>query len=334
MKFIDAVNIHVRSGKGGSGSVSFRREKGVPRGGPDGGDGGCGGSIIFRINPNMNTLFSFENNKLYKAPSGKNGSAKKKHGASGKDLILEVPPGTLIKDLESGELVDLENVSEVQFVKGGRGGKGNWHFKSSCNQAPEHFQYGESTQTKKVHLELKLIADVGIVGLPNAGKSTLISSLSRAKSRVANYPFTTLVPQLGVMDIDEERSLILADMPGLIEGASQGSGLGNQFLKHIERAPIFLHLVDISGDDPLKQYQRLNKELITYDKQNTNHLHWGPLSKRKQIVVLNKVDLVESNHLEKILLKFKNLGINTITLSAITHLGFEKLKKNLVEACS
>ncbi len=334
MKFVDEVKIQVCSGRGGAGSVSFRREKRVPRGGPDGGNGGCGGSVIFKVNKNRNTLFGFENNKLYKASDGENGGPSQKQGAFGKDLVLEVPPGTLIKDLESGECVDLENVSEVQFVKGGRGGKGNWHFKSSRNQAPEQFQLGEPRQTRKVHLELKLIADVGIIGFPNVGKSTLISVLSKAKSKMASYPFTTLTPHLGVVEIDEERSLVLADMPGLIEGASAGNGLGNQFLKHIERTSTFLHLVDASCDDPLKRYQKLNKELVLYDQQNADDMYLRPLMERKQIVVLNKVDIIEQNHLSEILSDFQNFKVNAIPISAITHVGIEKLRRALRECHS
>lgn len=247
MIFLDKVRIQVTSGRGGRGAVSFRRESRVPFGGPDGGDGGRGGHIIFKTHPQISSLLDFRYKKKYTAPSGNDGKGQFQNGARGKDLLLYFPLGTMVYDLEGRKLHDLDREGEWVFLKGGRGGKGNAFFKSSVNQAPRHTQPGEEGEKKDIELKLKIMADVGIIGLPNAGKSTLISRLSRAKPKVADYPFTTLVPQLGVVPGSEgKKSFVVVDIPGLIEGASRGKGLGIEFLRHIERAKFLIHLVDVS----------------------------------------------------------------------------------------
>ncbi|MEZ0393337.1 MAG: GTPase ObgE, partial [Pseudobdellovibrionaceae bacterium] len=271
MKFIDEVNIVIASGKGGQGCVSFRREAMTPRGGPDGGDGGKGGDVILKVEKSLNSLVDFRRNKRYAAQSGQQGSGANCTGAHGSDMILHVPQGTIVRSSEGEILVDMTGVQEYVLLKGGRGGKGNWFFKTSVNQAPEHAQPGEPGEELEVKLELKLIADVGIVGFPNAGKSTLISRISAAKPKIADYPFTTLTPNLGVVKAGDFRNFVVADIPGLVKGAHQGIGLGIQFLKHIERTKVFVHLVDVSGmssQDPLQDYRDINEELKMYDESN------------------------------------------------------------------
>lgn len=328
MKFIDEVEITVKSGHGGSGKKSFRREKFVPRGGPDGGDGGRGGDVIFKTNPSLQSLLDLRVRRLYAAGNGEPGAQQLCTGANGEDLILEVPPGTLIKSPNGDVLMDLNEANmEVVFLKGGRGGKGNAFFKTSTNQAPTHVQPGEPGEEKEIKLELKLLANVGIIGYPNAGKSTLISHISAARPKIADYPFTTLVPNLGVVKIDTERSIVVADIPGLVPGAHKGVGLGIRFLKHVERTNCFVHLIDISGvsgRDPLDDYRDINAELKEYD--GLYHEEGvTPLSQRSQIVVLNKIDSIQKNDLEEIVSKFRKQGLQPLCISAATGQGIQEL---------
>ncbi len=331
-RFIDEVEISVASGRGGPGSVSFRRESYAPRGGPDGGDGGKGGDLIFRINPSLASLVDYKMRKRYAAESGLAGAAAKCTGRDGENLVLEVPPGTLIKS-ETGEVLwDMAQHEEVVFLQGGRGGKGNHFFKTSVNQAPEYAQPGEDASEASLHLELKSIADVGIIGFPNAGKSTLISRISAAKPKIADYPFTTLTPNLGVVRIDVDRHFVVADIPGLIKGASSGLGLGIQFLRHIERTRLFVHMVDVSGfsgRDPWQDYLDIVGELAAYDAAQAAEDGDLPLCSRPEFVVLNKIDSLASDDLGMIKAKFeKNLGHKVYLVSAITGRGV----KELVEA--
>ncbi len=308
MKFIDEVEIRIASGHGGAGAITFRREAMTPRGGPDGGDGGKGGDLILRTSQHLNSLVDFKSTKKYLAPDGEPGSSANCSGAQGQDLILLVPEGTIVRNIDGEILVDLTGISEYVLLKGGRGGKGNTFFKTSVNQAPDFAQPGEEGEHKNVILELKLIADVGIIGFPNAGKSTLISRISAAKPKIADYPFTTLTPHLGVVRISDEISFVVADIPGLVKGAHQGVGLGIQFLKHIERTRLFVHMVDISGvsgREPLQDYLDLNYEIEMYDKNNKDKEGFFPLSAREQIIVLNKMDTVQPAQLEKFKNEFK-----------------------------
>jgi GTP-binding protein len=287
VKFIDEARITVQSGNGGAGCVSLRREKYIPKGGPDGGDGGRGGDVIFKVTTKKRTLYHLQFQKLYKAKNGVGGQGNNRAGKGGEDLIIELPPGTLVIDADTGDLLkDLVEIDEVFVVaKGGRGGMGNARFKSSTNRTPRYAQPGEPGQSLDLRLELKLLADVGIVGLPNAGKSTLVSSLSSAKPKIADYPFTTLTPNLGVVRTSRREPFILADIPGLIEGAHTGTGLGIQFLRHVERTRILLHLVDaaaIDPDHPLNDLETVNSELRNYSPA---------LAEKPQIVVLNKMDV-------------------------------------------
>ncbi|MFO7964472.1 MAG: GTPase ObgE [Desulfobacterales bacterium] len=287
MKFIDEAMITVESGSGGSGCVSFRREKYIPRGGPDGGDGGKGGDVVLRSTTRKRTLYQFRFKRQFKAQNGANGQGNRKSGKRGNDLVIEVPPGTVVMDTESGEMVkDFTDAEETFIVaRGGRGGQGNSRFKSATHRAPRFAQNGESGEKRVLKLELKLLADVGIIGLPNAGKSTLISTISSAKPKIADYPFTTLIPNLGVVKTDWAEPFIVADIPGLIEGAHRGAGLGTRFLRHIERTRIILHLIDasaIDAENPLKDFQTITNELV---------MHNPLLAQKPQIVVLNKMDL-------------------------------------------
>src|SRR5512138_1394020 len=254
--FIDQVEIHVKSGKGGDGMVHFHREKFVPRGGPDGGDGGKGGDVIFEVKPTLNTLGSFRQNEKFRAEDGANGGPSQMSGRYGNDLIIYVPPGTVLSDADSGDLIgDLTKPGETLTVlKGGRGGRGNQHFATSRNQVPRTAERGEPAQEKHLKLELKLIADIGLIGVPNAGKSTLLSVLTNAKPKIAPYPFTTLEPNLGVARVDDETTVVLADIPGLIEGASSGAGLGFEFLRHVQRTRVLIHLIDGLSQDPLADF--------------------------------------------------------------------------------
>jgi GTP-binding protein len=287
VKFIDEAVITVQSGDGGNGCVSFRREKYVPRGGPDGGDGGKGGDVVLVSSSDRRTLYPFRFQREFRAERGAAGQGRQKTGKSGSDVLIEVPPGTLIRDAGTGEVVkDFSKPGETFIVaRGGRGGKGNTHFKSSTHRTPRFSQPGEPGEIRRLKLELKLLADVGIVGLPNAGKSTLISVISAVKPKIADYPFTTLVPNLGVVKAGEREPFVVADIPGLIEGAHQGAGLGIRFLRHVERTRILVHLIDAAGIDP-------QKPLAAYDAVNAELALYSPsLARKPRIIALNKLDL-------------------------------------------
>ena len=291
MKFLDQAKINLRAGNGGSGSASFRREKFVEFGGPDGGDGGDGGSIVFEAERNLNTLIDYRYSQHFKAENGKPGSKRNKTGANGKDLILKVPIGTQIYEEDNNTIIyDFKKNKEKYLVaSGGKGGLGNVRFKSSTNRAPKKKTNGKNGEEFWIWLQLKIIADVGIVGLPNAGKSSLLAALTRAKPKIANYPFTTLNPNLGVTYYDN-KEVTLADIPGLVEGAHRGIGLGDKFLRHIERCKILLHLIDVTEDNLVENYKKIRSELQSYNLS---------LSKKKEIIYLNKSDLVEKNELNK-----------------------------------
>ena len=282
--FIDQALIYVRSGKGGDGVVHFRREKYVPFGGPDGGDGGKGGDVILEVRPTLNTLYAFRHQTKFRAQDGANGAKQNMTGRSGGDLIIQVPPGTIVYDAGSGELLgDLVNPEQQLLVAtGGRGGRGNSRFATARNQAPRVAERGEPAQERKLRLELKLIADIGIVGVPNAGKSTFLASVTNAKPKIAPYPFTTLEPNLGVAELDEDTTLVLADIPGLIEGAHMGVGLGHDFLRHIQRTRVIIHLLDGLSEDPLSDYIQINSELALFDPE---------LGDKPQVVAFNKIDV-------------------------------------------
>ncbi len=309
--FIDQVNIHVKSGKGGDGMVHFRREKFVPLGGPDGGDGGKGGDVIFEVKATLNTLSAFRQNEKFSADPGKNGGGSQMTGRGADDLVISVPPGTVIYDAETGALLgDLTNPGQrLTVCKGGRGGRGNQHFVNSRNQAPRTAERGEPHEEKKLRLELKLIADIGIIGLPNAGKSTLLSVLTNAKPKIGAYPFTTLEPNLGVANIDDDTTVVMADIPGLIEGAAEGAGLGHDFLRHIQRTRVLIHMIDGQSEDPLADFSQINSELSLFDPK---------LGKKPQIVVLNKIDQPDvQERLKEITASFKKKKIELITASAM-----------------
>ena len=317
--FIDQVEIDVKSGKGGDGMVHFRREKFVPQGGPDGGDGGKGGDVIFEVKSTLNTLSTYRQNQKFKAEDGVNGGTSQMTGRNGKDLILYVPPGTVLFDADTGELIgDLTTAGQQLTVgKGGRGGRGNQHFATSRNQAPRTAERGEPAAEKRIKLELKLIADIGLIGVPNAGKSTLLSVLTNARPKIAAYPFTTLEPNLGVANIDEDTTVVLADIPGLIEGASQGAGLGHDFLRHIQRTRVLIHLLDGLSEDPVADYSQINSELSLFDPN---------LGKKPQIVALNKIDQPDVQaKLREIQKKFKKLDVELMTISALARTNTREL---------
>ncbi|WP_324780662.1 Obg family GTPase CgtA [Thiobacillus sedimenti] len=301
MKFIDEAKIQVIAGKGGDGSASFRREKYIPKGGPDGGDGGRGGSVYAVADCNINTLVEFRYTRIFKAQKGENGRGAQCYGKGGEDLTIRVPVGTVFTDLDSGEVVaDLaENGQTVCLARGGKGGLGNIHFKSSTNRAPRQHTLGEPGEEFELGLELKVLADVGLLGMPNAGKSTFIRAVSAARPKVADYPFTTLAPNLGVVRVDSERSFVIADIPGLIEGAAEGAGLGHQFLRHLQRTRLLLHLVDISprweGGDPVREARAIVEELKKYDQALYEKPRW---------LVLNKLDMVDEAEREAVVAKF------------------------------
>ncbi len=285
--FVDEAIIHVKAGDGGNGCVSFRREKYIPKGGPDGGDGGDGGSIVFVADTNRNTLLDFAGKHHWAAQKGEGGMGKKMYGKGGEDLIVPVPVGTVVHDLDTGTiLADLDDHGIRRVIcRGGKGGRGNFHFRSSTNQTPRFAEPGTLGEERNLKLELKLIADVGIAGKPNAGKSTLLSVISSAKPKVADYPFTTLVPQLGIAEVDAERRIVFADIPGLIEHASEGAGLGHAFLRHIERCKLIVHLIDlfpIDGTDPLENYRVIRNELEQFGDE---------LGRKPELIVANKIDL-------------------------------------------
>ncbi|HXG53237.1 MAG TPA: GTPase ObgE [candidate division Zixibacteria bacterium] len=289
MKFVDEARIRVIAGRGGRGCVSFRREKFVPRGGPDGGDGGKGGDVVVVADPQLTTLLDLRYQKLYKARPGEHGRGKEQHGRAGEDRIIKVPVGTIIRDAVTGELIgDLKEPGQrVVVAAGGRGGKGNAHFVSSTNRSPRFAQPGEPGEERELVIELRLLADVGIVGFPNAGKSTLIAAISAVRPKIADYPFTTLVPNLGVVRYGDGRSFVVADIPGLIEGAHLGHGLGHKFLRHVTRTSLLIHLIDgsrVREEDPLADWKAVNRELELFD---------AGLAAKPQIVVVNKIDLPE-----------------------------------------
>jgi GTP-binding protein len=317
--FTDQVVIHVKSGKGGDGMVHFHREKFIPRGGPDGGDGGKGGDVIFEVKSTLNTLSAFRQNQKFRAEEGVKGGPSQMSGRYGNDLILHVPPGTVIFDADTGELLgDLTEPGEkLNVLKGGRGGRGNQHFATSRNQVPRTAEKGEPAQEKRIRLELKLIADIGLIGVPNAGKSTLLTVLTNAKPKVAPYPFTTLEPNLGVASIDINTTVVLADIPGLIEGASQGVGLGHDFLRHIQRTRVLIHLLDGLSEDPVADYSQINSELSLFDPN---------LGRKPQVVALNKIDQPEvQEHLGEIEKKFKELQVELMTISALARTNTREL---------
>jgi GTPase len=331
MKFIDEVKITVASGKGGPGKVSFRREAMVPRGGPDGGDGGKGGDVIFRVNPMLNSLIDLRLRREYRAPDGEPGKGRNQAGSDGQNIVLEVPPGTVVKDEHGERILDLMEPGETVFLKGGLGGMGNTFYKSAVNQAPTVAQKGLPGEERLIQLELKLLADVGIIGKPNAGKSTLISRISAAKPKIADYPFTTLVPNLGVVKLGDYRSFVVADIPGLMAGAHEGAGLGAQFLRHIERCRIFVHLIDISemaGQEPWDAYVEIQNELMQYDKEKAGEEGFVPLSGRPQLVVLNKTDSVSDERREEVIKEFRRQKVEPYWISAVSG---KNLKELLIE---
>ncbi len=326
--FTDYVKILVKSGDGGDGAITFRREKYVAAGGPDGGDGGHGGNVYFQVDPDTNTLLDFRFKKKFKAENGSNGSGNHCYGKSGQDLYIKVPRGTIIKDAETKKVVaDLSELDQVELIlPGGRGGKGNSHFATSTRQAPHFAQDGEKGIEKEFILELKLLADVGLLGFPNVGKSTFLSVVTSAKPKIADYHFTTLVPNLGVVKTEYGASFIVADIPGIIEGASQGVGLGIQFLRHVERTRLLLHVIDVSeseGRSPKEDFYTINKELKEYSEK---------LSKRKQIIVANKIDAVQSEERIKELEEVaKKENMELYKISAATGQGISELMKRISE---
>ena len=326
--FTDYVKIIAKAGKGGNGAISFRREKYVAAGGPDGGDGGKGGDIYFEVDPDANTLIDFRYNKKFKAEDGKNGEGAHKYGKSGTDLYIKVPIGTIIRDAKTNEiLADLSQEGQKQLIlSGGRGGKGNSHFATSTRQAPRFAQDGESGEEKELILELKLLADVGLIGFPNVGKSTFLSMTTSATPKIADYHFTTLEPNLGVVKTKIGASFVIADIPGIIEGASEGSGLGLQFLRHIERTRLLLHVIDVSGSEgrnPVEDFYTINTELKKYSEK---------LSKRKQIIVANKIDILQDENLYKDLEKVaKENNLEIYKISAATGDGISDLINHVAE---
>lgn len=318
MKFVDEVKIRVESGRGGHGCVSFRREKYVPKGGPDGGDGGKGGDVLLRASDNKHTLLDFRYRNLFKADSGRHGMGKNRHGRGGEELLLEVPVGTVVKDPSNGSvLADLDGVGKEWIAAhGGRGGRGNAHFVSSTRQVPRFAQDGQDGEAHELLLELKLMADVGLVGLPNAGKSTLIASVSAATPKIADYPFTTLVPVLGVVALDDGRPFVMADIPGLIEGAHRGVGLGIRFLRHIERTKVLAHVIDISSvslQDPTLPYRQVEHELTSYS---------DAMAGKRRIVVLNKMDLApDAEFVETVETAYRAMGYPVFSVSAAQRRG-------------
>ncbi len=322
MKFVDEVRILVKAGDGGNGCVSFRREKFIPRGGPDGGDGGKGGDVILQADCQLSTLLDLTYPQTFRAQKGSHGKGKDQTGKNGKDLIIRVPVGTLVRDGETGEILQDLLFEGQRFIvaQGGRGGRGNARFATPSNRTPRHAEKGEKGQQRLLHLELKLLADVGLIGYPNVGKSTLLAQISSARPKIADYPFTTLTPNLGVVMREEGRSFVVADIPGLIEGASKGAGLGLNFLRHVERTRLLLHLLDISGEplkDPIKDFHALNHELVSYHPS---------LQEKKQIVALNKIDLPGvRKRKEEVEERFKEIGYKVHPISAKTGEGVKEL---------
>lgn len=329
--FADSARVFIKSGNGGNGHVSFRRELYVPNGGPDGGDGGRGGDIIFVVDEGLNTLTDFRHVRKYVAKNGQEGGKRRCHGADADDLIVKVPPGTVIKDDETGKVIaDMSGDNKREIIlKGGRGGQGNMHYATATMQVPKYAQPGKPGRELWVRLELKVIADVGLVGFPNVGKSTLLSRVSNARPKIANYHFTTLNPELGVVDMGGGNSFVIADIPGLIEGASQGIGLGHAFLRHIERTKVFIHVVDaasVEGRDPLEDIATINKELEAYDPS---------LMKRPQVIAANKMDAIydpeENDSLTRLKAEFEPKGIPVFPISAVSGTGLKELLSYVYE---
>tara|TARA_B100000315_G_scaffold150744_1_gene139509 strand:+ start:135 stop:1121 length:987 start_codon:yes stop_codon:yes gene_type:complete len=323
MKFLDQAKIYIKAGDGGSGSASFRREKFVEFGGPDGGDGGSGGSIVFVADKNLNTLIDFRYQQHFKADKGENGKGKKKTGRSGKDLILKVPFGTQIFEEDNNTLIEDLTKPEQKIIiaNGGKGGLGNVRFKSSTNRAPRKKTDGNKGESFWIWLQLKVIADIGIVGMPNSGKSSLLSVLTSAKPKIANYPFTTINPNLGVANYNNQE-ITLADIPGLIEGAHEGIGLGDKFLRHIERCKNILHLIDVTNSNLLENYSKVKKELFKYSNK---------LKKKREVIVFNKIDMINEEELDnKINIFNEKMKKKIYTISALKHKGLNTIKKILV----
>jgi len=320
--FIDEAKISVQAGHGGRGCVSFRREKYVPRGGPDGGNGGKGGDVVLAVDPRARTLIDYRFRPLQRAKRGQHGRGKDQTGASGEDLILRIPRGTVVRDAITGEpIADLTGPDDrIVVARGGLGGRGNTSFKSSTNRAPRYAQPGEAGEEKELRLELRLLADVGIVGFPNAGKSTLISVISSARPKIADYPFTTLTPNLGLVRMDEEESFVVADVPGLIPGAHKGAGLGSRFLRHLSRTRLLVHMIDLApgtGRDPVEDYHQINRELASFD---------AGLGGKAQILAANKIDLPEAKEtLEKVRVFAAETGLELYPVSAVTREGVKSL---------
>jgi len=322
--FADRAKIYVRSGKGGDGHVSFRREKYVPAGGPDGGDGGRGGDVIFMVDEGLNTLIDFRNIRKYKAQDGEPGGKKNCRGKDGENIIIKVPQGTVIKEAESGRVItDMSGDNKrVVLLTGGKGGNGNQHYATSTMQAPKYAQPGQPAQELELLLELKVIADVGLVGFPNVGKSTFLSRVTNARPKIANYHFTTLNPNLGVVDLEGTKGFVIADIPGLIEGASEGIGLGHEFLRHIERTKVMIHIVDAAGTegrDPVADIYAINKELEAYNPE---------IAKRPQVIAANKIDAIygeENDYVAAIKAEFEPKGISVFPISAVSGQGMKEL---------
>jgi len=328
--FIDKARITVKAGNGGNGVVAFHREKYVAAGGPDGGDGGRGGSIILQVDDNMSTLMDFRYKRKYAAPSGMDGQGARKSGKDGGNLVIRVPRGTLVRDTETGEIIkDMSGDEPYVLCKGGRGGWGNLHFATPTRQVPRFAKAGLPGESHDVTLELKLLADVGLIGFPNVGKSTLLSVVSKAQPKIANYHFTTLYPNLGVVYEDEGRSFVMADIPGIIEGASDGAGLGHDFLRHIDRCRLLVHVVDVSGSegrDPVADFDAINEELARYSPE---------LAKRPQIVAANKVDILETpENLEQLRAHVESKGFQLFEISAAAHQGVRQLMEKVGEMLS
>jgi GTP-binding protein len=326
MKFVDEADIEVHAGDGGNGCVAFLREKYRPKGGPAGGNGGHGGDVVFTVDPGLSTLLDFKFQPILRAKHGEPGRGKEQHGKGGDDLVVHVPLGTVVRDRESGEVIaDLDHVgARAVIAHGGRGGRGNATYATPTNQAPRYAQPGTPGEHRQVRLELRLMADVGLVGFPNAGKSTLIARVSAARPRVADYPFTTLVPHLGVVRLGEEESFVLADIPGLIEGAHEGHGLGDRFLRHVSRTAVLIHLVDVSaieGRDPLDDHEVINRELARFDPE---------LARKPQIVAGNKIDIVtDRERLQDLKRRFRRRGVELHPVSAATGEGLAELMREV-----
>ena len=321
--FADRAKIYIRSGKGGDGHVSFRRELYVPNGGPDGGDGGRGGDVIFEVDEGLNTFYDYRHRRKFKAEDGEEGGKRRCHGKDGSDIILKVPEGTIIREAESGKVIaDMSGENRRQTIlKGGRGGAGNQHFATSTMQVPKYAQPGQPAQELEVLLELKVIADVGLVGFPNVGKSTLLSRVTNAQPKIANYHFTTLTPNLGVVDLEGGGGFVIADIPGLIEGASEGVGLGHEFLRHIERTRVLIHMVDAAsteGRDPIEDIYAINKELKAYNEE---------IAGRPQVIAANKVDVLgeDTEPIERLKKEFEPQGIRVFPISAVAGQGLKEL---------